>query len=164
MFRSIIAGRRSRSEQSDDPLWMLRLFCRENWEPTWAKQRIRSREALALPTSDQQSFGSLDLWAKRTSEPKDQRSDGNRSTGVCPFGATAKNSRDRGVRFVCEPNKTGAAYELMIRYFNVFDRSGNLLELASGCSVQKTRPRYGPGTGSPFTCSSSMMILSRWID
>jgi len=34
-----------------------------------------------------------------------------------PFAATAKMFRDRGVRFVCEPNKIGAAYELMIRYF-----------------------------------------------
>ena len=41
-----------------------------------------------------------------------------------PFGATAKMFRDRGVRFVCEPNKIGAAYELMIRYFNIFDCGG----------------------------------------
>jgi hypothetical protein len=64
-----------------------------------------------------------------------------------PFGATAKMFLDRGVRFACESTKLEP---LRIRYFNVFDRGGNLFKLANGYSVQKTRPLYSSGgPGSP---------------
>jgi hypothetical protein len=41
------------------------------------------------------------------------------------LGATAKICRDRGVRFACEPTKLEP---LRIRYYNIFDRGGKLLE------------------------------------
>jgi hypothetical protein len=63
-----------------------------------------------------------------------------------PFGATAKMFRDRGVRVACESTKLEP---LRILYFNVFDRGGNLFKLASSYSVQKTRPLYSSGPGSP---------------
>ena len=44
---------------------------------------------------------------------------------LCPFEATAKIFRDRGVRFVCEPTKLEP---LSIRYYNIFDRGRKLLE------------------------------------
>jgi hypothetical protein len=42
--------------------------------------------------------------------------------------------------FACKPTKLEP---LKIRYFNIFDRGGNLFELANGCSVQKTAIRFG---------------------
>jgi hypothetical protein len=91
------------------------------------------------------------LWL---SEPLGQRCRDIRPSGPkatwslpCgPSGATAKVFRDRGVRFACESTKLEP---LRIRYFNILDRGGNLFELASGCSVRKTRPRYSSGAGSP---------------
>ena len=58
-----------------------------------------------------------------------------------PFGATAKIFRDRRVRFACEPTKLEP---LKIRYFHIFDRGGNLFELASGlyCSEDKTAIQF----------------------
>jgi hypothetical protein len=41
------------------------------------------------------------------------------------LGATAKILRDRGVRFACEPIKREP---LRIRYHDIFDRGGKLLE------------------------------------
>ena len=71
---------------------------------------------------------------------KDQRSEGNMVIALWSFGATAKIFRNRGVRFACESTKLEP---LKIRYFNIFDRGGNLFELANGCSVQKTAIRFG---------------------
>jgi hypothetical protein len=70
----------------------------------------------------------LVLWTfePKTSGPKDQRSVAETVNDLCPFGATAKIFRDRGVRFVCGPTKLEP---LRILYFNIFDRAGNLVRV-----------------------------------
>jgi hypothetical protein len=78
--------------------------------------------------------------------PKHLRSEGNRFAGLCPFGATAKIFRDRGVRFACEPTKLEA---LKIRYFHIFDRGGKLLEFEPAAVVFRRQNRdtvRGPGS------------------
>jgi hypothetical protein len=89
----------------------------------------------------------MSLWplrplSQRSSEPKDLRLEGNRVSALWSFGATAKIFRDCGVRFACEPTKLEP---LKIRYFHIFDRGGNLFELASDlyCSEDKTAIRFG---------------------
>jgi hypothetical protein len=93
----------------------------------------------------------MSLWrlrplSQRTSEPKDQRSEGNRVAGLCPLGATAKIFRNRGVRFACESTKLEP---LRIRYFHIFDRGGKLFELASGCRFRRQDRGALRGHGSP---------------
>jgi hypothetical protein len=83
------------------------------------------------------AFEPKDLGAERPT------SEDTTADALCPFGATAEfvlpaNQRNWSrLRFAISTFSTAAA---------------NLLELANGCSVQKTRPRYGSGAGSPLTC------------
>jgi hypothetical protein len=62
------------------------------------------------------------------------------------FGATAKIFRDRGVRSACESTKLEP---LRIRYFNIFDHGGKLLEFEPAAVVFRRHNRYtvrGPGS------------------
>jgi hypothetical protein len=63
-----------------------------------------------------------------------------------PWDRPRRSSGDRGVRFACKPTKLEPPG---IHNFDIFDRGGVLFELASSYSVQKARPLYGSGPGSP---------------
>src|ERR1700746_270197 len=107
------------------------------------------------------------LWSsgplgQRTSTSKDARSEGDtvnapRSMPSVPLEVQRRSSGT--AEFVLSANQTKLE-PLRIPISTFSTAAANPFELANGCSVQKTRPRYGPGTGSAFTCSSSMMILS----
>jgi hypothetical protein len=118
------------------------------------------RAALVLPTSHQRTFGPLDLWAKG----RRQKTLGPKATRSMPSVPLERPRRSSGTaEFVLSANQTKLE-PLRIPISTFSTAAANPFELANGCSVQKTRPRYGPGTGSAFTCSSSMMILSGVID
>jgi hypothetical protein len=84
---------------------------------------------LVLCTFEPKDLGTERLW-----------SESDTVNALCTFGATAKGLPGPRSSFACKPTKLEP---LKIRYFNIFDRGGNLFELANGCSVQKTAIRFG---------------------
>jgi hypothetical protein len=97
----------------------------------------------------------MSLWPPTPFEPKNLgtlSTRGPKARRSMPYGPLERTRRSSGTAEFALPANQQNWSRLGFSISTFSTAAANLLELANGCSVQKTRPRYGSGAGSPLTC------------